>query len=103
MISISVLLSASVQCRVFLTFLVSTQVCATLAVMIGMVIMGFLTYYLTYALAISLQVVAVTIDTVIAMAILVVCIYLYPIQHRLVGSSYGHHVTLALTPLCQVF
>ena len=46
----------------------------------GMVIMGFLTYCLINELAISLQVVAVTIDTVIAMAILVVCINLYPIQ-----------------------
>ena len=63
-----------------------------------MVIMGFLTYCLINELAISLQVVAVTIDTVIAMAILVVSIYLYPIQHRLVCSSCGHHVTLVLTP-----
>ena len=46
----------------------------------GMVIIGFLTYCLINELAISLQVVAVTIDTVIAMAILVVCINLYPIQ-----------------------
>ena len=84
MIPILVELSASVQCRFFLTFPVSTLVCATLAVMIGMVIMGFLTYCLINELAISLQVVAVTIDTVIAMAILVVSIYLYPIQDWLV-------------------
>ena len=38
----------------------------------GRVFMGFLTYCLIYELAISLQVVAVTIDTVIAMAIPVV-------------------------------
>ena len=92
MIPILVLLSASFQCRFFLTFLVSTQVCATLA------IMGFLTYCLINELAISLQVVAVTIDTVIAMAILVVCINLYPIQDLHFCSSCGHHVTLVLTP-----
>ena len=46
----------------------------------GMVIMGFLTYCLINELAISLLVVAVTIDTVIAMAILVVSINLYPIH-----------------------
>ena len=46
----------------------------------GMVIMVFLIYCLINEPAISLQVVAVTIDTVIAMAILVVSINLYPIQ-----------------------
>ena len=64
----------------------------------GMVIMGFLIYCLISELAISLQVVAVTIDTVIAMAILVVCINLYPIQDWLFCISCGHHVTLVLTP-----
>ena len=66
MIPILVKLSSSFQCRFFLTSLVSTQVCATLA------IMGFLTYCLINELAISLQVFALTIDTVIAMAIPVV-------------------------------
>ena len=46
----------------------------------GMVIIAFLTYCLIYERAISLLVVAVTIDTVIAMARLVVSINLYPIQ-----------------------
>ena len=45
-----------------------------------MVIMGLLTYCLINELAISLLFVAVTIDTVIAMAILVVSINLCPIQ-----------------------
>ena len=80
MIPVLVKLSVSFQCRFFPTFLVSTQVCATVAVMNGMVIIGFLTYCLIYERAISLLVVAVTIDTVIAMAILVVSINLYPIQ-----------------------
>ena len=66
MIQILVVLSASFQCPFFLTSLVSTHVCATLA------IMGFLTYCLINELAISLHVVFVTIDTVIAMAIPVV-------------------------------
>ena len=74
MTPILVILSASFQCRFFLTLLVSTQVCAALADMNGMVTMGFLTYCLSNAPAISLPVVAVTIDTVIAVAILVVCI-----------------------------
>ena len=82
MIPILVKLSVSFQCRLFLPFLVSTQVCATVAVMNGMVITGFLTYCLIYERAIPLLVVAVTIDTVIAMAILVVCMYLNPIQDR---------------------
>ena len=83
MILILVLLSASFQCRFFLTFVVSSQVCAAQAVMNGMIITGFLTYCLIYALVISLQVVGVTRDTVIAMAILVVCINIYPIHDRL--------------------
>ena len=83
MTPILVKLSASFLCRFFLTFVVSTQVCAALPDMNGMVIMGFLTYCLCNAPAISLQVVAVTIDTVISMAILVVSIHLYPNQDRL--------------------
>ena len=66
-----------------------------------MVIMGLLTYCLIYELAISLLVVAVTTDTVIAMAILVVSINLYPIQDWHFWSSCGHHVTLLLTHFSQ--